>query len=63
MTIRMLIKNEDTRNAAVVVVDSRNPETLEQVPGGQTNMLHGGEECHIYVHSGQSVLVREVKNG
>lgn len=62
MTISIKIKNTDSRAEAIVTVKT-------QAPGGEPTdwnppiMLKGGEEVEKYVHSGQKLIVEEVKNG
>ena len=62
MTIRLTIKNEDTRKNAVVevmTVDVNN----DPLSGGTMIDLCGGDSTDVYVHSGQNVLITELRNG
>jgi len=62
MTISIKIKNTDSRENAIVAV-------LTQSPGGEPTewnppiRLKGGEETEKCVHSGQKLIVEEIKNG
>jgi hypothetical protein len=64
MTIAIKITNADSRETAVVavkrqfVVDGQATEDCEQLLE-----LKGGEETTCHVHSGQRLVVEEVKNG
>jgi len=62
MTIRVTIKNEDSRDKAIVSVSQLNGDGTPQ-SGTVETQLKGGESCEKYVHSGQQLLVKEVQNG
>ena len=62
MTIRIMVKNEDSRDTAVVVVKSVNLDGSE-IAGMLDNELKGGESCDRYVHSTQQLVVKEIRNG
>lgn len=61
MTIRVSVKNDDTRQEAKVLAFAADPETGLAIAGGKSVELHAGEACDIYVHSGQSIVVKEVE--
>jgi hypothetical protein len=69
MTIHVTVKNEDSRETAVIGArvqsldsngipypDSNGPET--ELKGGPD---HTGECADLYVHSGQQIVVREIR--
>lgn len=61
MTIRMKIKNEDSRETAIVAAWT---ESTGDKPVQNTIVkLKGGEETELYVWSGQRIVVEEVQNG
>lgn len=62
MTIRMTIKNEDSRETAVVEVKALNND-LQDIPGTTKHILKGGESCEIYVHSHNNYFIKEIRNG
>lgn len=64
MTIRVTIKNEDSRENAIVVVKTLNKGVKSLLPiANPGSELMGGESKELYVHDGQSVIIEEVKNG
>lgn len=62
MTIRIGVKNMDSRENAIVAVKVQTPNG-DPVPGNPDTELKGGEETDKYVHSGQRLVVEELKNG
>ena len=60
MTIRVKVSNEDSRETAVIAVQLTDadgkPITTTELKGGAP-----GESLENYVHSGQSLLVKEVR--
>ena len=63
MTIAIKITNTDSRAEAIVAVKVQSTE-FERASGGEdVTKLKGGEEVEKYVHSGQRLVVEEVKNG
>lgn len=62
MTIAIKIANTDSRENAVVVVKHQSPDGTP-VAGTPDTELKGGEETAKYVHSGQRLVVEEIKNG
>ena len=62
MTIRVTIKNEDSRETAVIGVQTVDASTRMASPDTEKK-LKGGESTDTYVHSGQDVYIREVQNG
>lgn len=62
MTIRITIKNEDSRKEAIVQVQAQNPDGTP-VSGGVDQPLGGGDSVEAYVHDGQQLCVKESKNG
>lgn len=62
MTIQLNIKNEDTREGAIVDVCNCNPDGTD-MPGGATHQLKAGEDCTVHVHSGQAVRIQEKAAG
>ncbi len=62
MTIRISVKNLDSRETAVVAVSCRGTDG-EPVPGAPVNELRGGQECLVYVHNQQSLHVEEISSG
>ena len=64
MTIAIKITNEDSREKAVVRVDSLHTKAKSLLPlASSRHELKGGESITAYVHSGQSICVEEVENG
>lgn len=63
MTIKVKVSNLDTREDAVVLAFAADPETGEAIIGGKAVELKGQESTDIYVHSGQSIVVKEMQNG
>ena len=59
MTIRVSIKNEDSRETAVVGVQQQG---LDGSIAGQPpeKALKGGESAELFVHDSQRVMVREI---
>ena len=62
MTIAIKITNADTRETAIVAVKVKSTDGRED-HGTQDVQLKGGEETTKYVHSGQILVVEEIKNG
>lgn len=62
MTIRVTVKNEDSRENAVIVVQTQNQDGAPQ-SGSPDKELKGGESADCWVHSGQQLLVKETRNG
>lgn len=62
MTIRIIIVNDDTRDNAIVSVAHLNPDGTP-VEGVFDRVLHGGQSTGTLVHSGQKLLVEEVRHG
>jgi|JI10StandDraft_1071094.scaffolds.fasta_scaffold10096_11 hypothetical protein len=62
MTISICIRNTDTRREAIVAVKIQTPAG-EPIAGCPDTELKGGDEATKYVHSGQRLVVEEVKNG
>lgn len=62
MTICIGIKNLDSRENAIVAVKVQTPDG-HPVAGSPDTELKGGEETDKYVHSGQKLVVEEIKNG
>lgn len=61
MTIEVIVTNIDTRENAVIVVKTLNKEGA---PSGTPEVeLSGGRSKRFLVHSGQNLVVEEVKNG
>ena len=56
MTIRIHVKNLDTRDGAIIVVKTRS--TIGFV--SNEVKLNAGEETEAWIHSDQHVLVQEV---
>ena len=62
MTISIKIVNSDSRENAIVAVKT-------QAPGGIPTdwnppiRLKGGEGVEQYVHSGQQLIIEEIRNG
>lgn len=54
------MKNEDSRESAVISVQAYNPDG-SQVSGTKDKELKGGEVTDLYVHSTQQLLVKEVR--
>ena len=52
MTIKVTVTNSDSRESAVISVETQ--------PGGALTNLKGGESTELYVHSQQDLHVREV---
>lgn len=65
MTIAIKITNSDSRETAVVKVCEVNPNPGRSMIPFITKRaeLKGGESTELYVHSGQSLIVEEVRNG
>lgn len=61
MTIKVSVKNEDTRDGAVVVVKSVSVATGESESAVPAKELNAGESTEAYVHSGQRIVVEEVR--
>lgn len=59
MTIAIKITNDDSRETAIVEVGRVNQDATN-TPVAQ---LKGGESVTDYVHSGQSLTVKEIQNG
>ena len=62
MTIQLKITNEDSRENAIVSVTNCNADGSD-MEGAATHQLKGGEDCTVYVHSGQGARITEVQNG
>ena len=62
MTIAIKVINTDSRENAIVAVKTQSlaGDAIVGVP--DTN-LRGGEETTKYVHSGQRLVVEEIRNG
>jgi hypothetical protein len=63
MTIKVTVKNEDTRDTAVIGVrqmNSSNEPFRSDTQNGPTKELKAGESAEVWVHSGQYLIVREV---
>lgn len=63
MTIAIRVTNEDTRETAVVKVECIDPTSGAVNVYGKTAELKGKESETFYVHSGESLRVREIQNG
>lgn len=65
MTIAIKIRNDDTRDTAVVKVNRVNAVTKSLFPKIEepTKFLKGGEELIEFVYNGRSLIVEEVENG
>ena len=61
MTIRLTIKNEDTRENAIVEVAGVCPAS--GLPMDHEKQLRGGESCEVYIHAGKEFKIKEIKNG
>lgn len=67
MTIRVTVKNEDSRESAVIGVTVQHINSAGVVCGGMSEVeLKGGSEDsgeseQFNVHTGQQVLVRELR--
>lgn len=62
MTIEIEVKNKDSRKNAIVCVDVVASDAVELTPERSTE-LKGGESITEFVHSGQSLVVKEIQNG
>lgn len=56
MTIKVTVKNEDSRETAVISVEIRQLTHMAHIVA----RLKGGESCEQWVHSTQQLVVREV---
>ena len=63
MTIKVSVKNEDSRETAIVAVSAISVATGEVDSSVPDKQLKGGESCEVYVHSGQKIVVEEIRNG
>ena len=59
MTIQVTIKNADSRETAVIEVVTLDPRSGFQNNGGKQR-LKGGESADFYVHSVQSLEIKEI---
>lgn len=59
MTIQIEIKNNDSRENAIVSVETINPDM-----SSVSTMVHlkGGQTISRYVYDTQSILIKEVRN-
>ena len=62
MTIRLTIRNEDSRETAIVSVDSVSAESGLPM-GDNPKVLKGGESAEVYIHSGKKYVITEIQNG
>lgn len=60
MTIAVTVKNEDSRETAVIGVQARYVSTDGFQTDGPETELKGGAEVTVYVHSGRELLIREI---
>ncbi len=63
MTIRVKIKNDDSRETAIVGVSTISVSGSVEGQGQPAVPLKGGEEKEFWVHSGQKLEVAEIQNG
>ena len=61
MTIRITVKNEDSRQGAIVIVKEQDM-TGKSISGANNVELRGGDSVDKYVHSGKRLVVEEVSN-
>lgn len=61
MTIRVDVKNSDSRDTAIVAVQMLNKDGSKQSTPAKE--LKGGESAECLVHDGQQILVTEIRNG
>jgi hypothetical protein len=62
MSIRIRVSNLDSRNEAIVKVQSHN--VSDDSPNQyEVAEIRGGETHEILIHSGQYARVTEIKNG
>jgi hypothetical protein len=62
MTIRLTIKNEDSRENAIVQVYGLSADS--GLPMGENaKLLKGGESTEVYIHSGKKYTITEIQNG
>lgn len=59
MTIKLTIKNDDTRETAVVAVERLFEAGNTELVGE----IKGGESVEVWVHNGVTVVVNEIQNG
>jgi hypothetical protein len=58
MTIKVVVKNDDTRENAIIAVD------VVSDGGSQScRELKGGESGEFYIHSGNTIVINEIQNG
>lgn len=60
MTIRLTIKNEDTREKAIVAVVSKDAASGLPI---EYKQLHAGESTVVYVHPTKEISIKEIQNG
>lgn len=59
MTIKVTVRNDDTRETAVIGV---RQHSADGATGKEYEFeLAGGNVCEVWVHSQQNVTVREIK--
>lgn len=64
MTIAIKISNEDSRDKAVVSVRELRRQEKSMLPFVDSVIeLQGGQSATRYVHSTQSLIIEELKNG
>lgn len=63
MTIKVTVKNEDTRETAIIGVRQMGKTGIQMEPDSQNGPrveLKGGESTEVYVHSHQYLVVDEI---
>lgn len=59
MTIKLIVKNDDSRENAIVEVK----RVLEHGGIETVKKLKGGESTDVYIHEGVQVTIDEIQNG
>jgi hypothetical protein len=62
MPIAIEVFNRDTRETAVVSVETRSPDGSE-LHGAIKHYLSGGASCAVYVNGLHQIVIQEVANG
>lgn len=62
MTIKVSVKNDDSRENAIIEAVAVSAGTVRDNPGAP-KQLKGGESAEFHVHSGQDLRISEIRNG
>lgn len=59
MTIKLTIKNDDSRETAIVAVERLFESGAPELVGE----IKGGESVEAWVHDGVTIVINEIQNG